>query len=80
MNDCVATFYTQFAAMCFVAALKQAGVAARIKPVPRALSSSCGTCAAYAARHPFDGLAGGELEAVYLGPDGGYTCVAQGEE
>lgn len=40
----VATFYSHFGAMAFKKKCDQAQFPARIMPVPRALSSSCGTC------------------------------------
>ena len=43
----IATFYSHFGAVRFVQQCKAAGVAAKLAPVPRNLSSSCGTCARY---------------------------------
>nr|WP_294524911.1 DUF3343 domain-containing protein [uncultured Blautia sp.] len=45
MNEAyIATFYSHFGAMAFHKKCKEAGFKSRIMPVPRALSSSCGTC------------------------------------
>lgn len=44
MREYIATFYTHFAASQFARALKAQAVRHRMMPVPRALSSSCGTC------------------------------------
>ena len=49
MIDYVATFHTHLSALMTERALKQAGFTARMAPVPRQLSSSCGTCVFYAA-------------------------------
>ena len=43
----VATFYSHFGAVHFAQQCKAAGIAAKLTPVPRNLSSSCGTCVRY---------------------------------
>lgn len=40
----VATFFTHFDAICFSKELDVMGVDVKLMPVPRRLSSSCGTC------------------------------------
>jgi hypothetical protein len=40
----LATFYSHFGAIRFVKACKKLGYPAEAMPVPRSLSSSCGTC------------------------------------
>ena len=45
----IATFYSHFGAVRFLQQCKAAGIPARLSPVPRDLSSSCGTCARYEA-------------------------------
>jgi len=49
MTDYIATFHTHLSAMRTQRALLGAGVAARLSPVPRYLSASCGTCVIYCA-------------------------------
>ena len=44
MSTYVATFYTHLSAQLSSKRLRGAGYEARMMPVPRALSSSCGTC------------------------------------
>ena len=44
MRTYIATFFSHFGAMRFHKMLKQKGISGRIRPVPRDLSSSCGTC------------------------------------
>ena len=41
---CIATFFSHFGAMRCKKLCDGAGIPARMMPVPRALSSSCGTC------------------------------------
>lgn len=40
----IVTFYSHFGAMRFKKLCDSKGISARIMPVPRNLSSSCGTC------------------------------------
>ena len=44
---CIATFYSHFGAIRFKRACDRCGWPARMMPVPRTLSSSCGTCVQY---------------------------------
>ena len=44
MEDYIATFFSHFGAMAFKKKCDQEGYPAVIMPVPRNLSSSCGTC------------------------------------
>ena len=68
------TFYSHYGAMLMK---KRMGTACKLRPVPRALSSSCGTCAC------LEGIgldevreaAGETLEAVYSVTDGSYTLL-----
>lgn len=45
----VATFYSHFGAISFKRACEARGLPARLMPVPRYLSSSCGTCVSFEA-------------------------------
>ena len=47
METFTATFFSHYAAMCFAREAKEQGIEVRLRPVPRALSSSCGTCATW---------------------------------
>ena len=53
MTEYIATFHTHLSAMRTQRALAQEGVAARLSPVPRYLSASCGTCVIYNAEDAF---------------------------
>lgn len=65
MTDYLATFHTHLAALKTHRSLSAAGIAARMAPVPRKISSSCGTCVFYSAEEPcFDRL-DTDTEAVY---------------
>ncbi|MBQ9148884.1 MAG: DUF3343 domain-containing protein [Oscillospiraceae bacterium] len=43
----IATFYSHFGAIRFKKLCQKAGWTAQVMPVPRDLSSSCGTCVRY---------------------------------
>ena len=72
----VATFYTHLAALRTARSLEAAGVAATLAPVPRVLSSSCGTCL----RAEYDGAAEElitqDAEGVYQVEKDGYRLLA----
>lgn len=71
----VATFHTHLSAMLTCQALQGGGINARMTPVPRALSSSCGTCVRYEAADPCRDLLDADLEAVYEDADGSYGLL-----
>lgn len=43
----IATFYSHYGAMSFRRLCNERGVEAELMPVPRSISSSCGTCARF---------------------------------
>lgn len=49
MSEYIATFYSHFGAVCFKKACAAGNLPAVIMPVPRSLSSSCGTCVKFQA-------------------------------
>ena len=49
---CIATFYSHFGAVRFKKTCEGMGWPARLMPVPRSLSSSCGTCVRYEGELP----------------------------
>lgn len=53
MTAYIATFHTHLSAMRTQRALAGLGISARLSPVPRYLSASCGTCVFYTAEEPF---------------------------
>ena len=52
MTEFVATFHTHLAALRTHRAMTADGISARMAPVPRKISSSCGTCVFYQAEDP----------------------------
>ena len=79
MKDYIATFHTHLAALMTSRNLTALGIQARMMPVPRRLSASCGTCVQFSL--PFDpAWADEDLEAVYLHADGNYRLLFENEE
>ncbi len=70
MTEYLATFHTHLAALRSHRALTEAGLEARMAPVPRRISSSCGTCVYYRAENPCENLLDADTEAVYRASDG----------
>lgn len=71
----VATFQNHFGAMLFK---KRIGDLCTLKPVPRVLSSSCGTAAFFSI--PFEeSMVNENLEAVYIKQEDGYRKIYEQE-
>ena len=78
MTYFVVTFHTHLSALLTARALQAAGIPAKMMPVPRKLSSSCGTCVRYESAEPEQARLDADFEAVYrLEPDGGYVKIAE---
>ena len=65
MKEYIATFHTHLSALLTSRALTELGVQARMMPVPRKLSSSCGTCVRYLAEEAHLDSMDEDVEAVY---------------
>ena len=65
MKEYIATFHTHLSALMTSRALTGIGVKAQMMPVPRKLSSSCGTCVRYLAEDPHLDAMDEDVEAVY---------------
>lgn len=61
----LAMFHTHMSALRTKEKLAGAGVQARLAPVPRKLSASCGTCVLYMAEEPYLQYMDGDVESVY---------------
>ena len=68
MAEYIATFFSHYGATAFARELRNRGVPSRTMPVPRRLSSSCGSCVAFAAEDPL-ALRTPDVEGIYA-PDG----------
>lgn len=65
MEHYIATFHTHLSALRTSRTLAGKGLRARMAPVPRKLSSSCGTCVFYEAEDACIEAMDGDVEAVY---------------
>ena len=65
MSTYVATFYTHLSAQLSCKRLRSAGCEAQMMPVPRVLSSSCGTCVRYEGEGERRELLDTDAEALY---------------
>ena len=75
MTRYIATFHTHLAALRSSRSLTSAGIAAQMTPVPRKLSSSCGTCVRYESEAAALELLDADAEAVYEDAEGKYTLI-----
>lgn len=65
MNEYIGTFHTHLSALMTCRKLTALGATARMMPVPRKLSSSCGTCVLYQATDPHLEIMDEDVEGVY---------------
>lgn len=75
----IATFYTHAAALLTNRALQKKAIPSKLAPVPRVLSSSCGTCVMYTAEDPNLSEMDQDVEAVYETTDSGYRELLRNE-
>ena len=74
---CIATFYSHFGAIRFHRSCTLQGIAARMMPVPRDLSSSCGTCVQFEGSCPQEPPR--EVEQIVAREKNGYRLVYRAE-
>ena len=76
MREFIATFHTHLSALMTSRNLNAKGAKAGMMPVPRKLSSSCGTCVRYLAEEPLLEAMDVDVEAVYevTGKEA-YSCL-----
>lgn len=81
MTEFVASFHTHLSALMTCRALERTGISARMAPVPRKLSSSCGTCVLYTAADLSSDCLDEDTERVWeiTGPEQ-YRLVWENEE
>lgn len=80
MSEFVATFHTHLSAMLSFQTLQKLGCTAKMQPVPRALSSSCGTCVRFSAEADCRDLLDTDAEALYAVENGTYRLLWQNED
>lgn len=73
MSCYIATFFTHYDAIVFSRALAREQIKSQMMPVPRKLSSSCGTCVSFETDgHKLISLPTDELERLVHKADGTY--------
>lgn len=65
MSEYLATFHTHLSAMITRKNLENIGIECVFAPVPRVLSSSCGTCIKYSAKEDCKESMDRDCEAIY---------------
>lgn len=77
MRQYIATFFSHFGAVRFQHLCMERGWQAQLRPVPRSLSSSCGTCVVFQAAtlEAAESLQTPELEQLVLQCGDGYEVV-----
>lgn len=75
MTRYIATFHTHLAALRSSRNLRAKGITAQMAPVPRRLSSSCGTCVRYEAETPELDCMDSDTEAVYAVEGDEYSLI-----
>ena len=76
----IATFYSHFGAIRFRKLCLEQSISAEIMPVPRNLSSSCGSCVRYEGALPCPvPQYPEEVEQVVAVTDRGYQCLYRAE-
>ena len=73
----IATFYSHFGAIRFRQDCRSRGIPAKAMPVPRDLSSSCGTCVRFEGTPPADPPE--EVEQIVEVTDSGYRLLNRAE-
>ena len=74
---CIATFYSHFGAIRFKRSCDKQGIHARVMPVPRDLSSSCGTCVQFEGSCPQNPPQ--EAEQIVACEETGYRLIYRAE-
>lgn len=81
MTTYIATFFMHFGSIRFERLCRSRGFQAVTMPVPRNLSSSCGTCVKYTAPEPLYDPEHDEMEKmVVCNEDGSYTEIWRAED
>lgn len=75
LADYIATFFTHYDAIKSVRTLAVHGIRAQLSPVPRSLSSSCGTCARFSCAEDPAPFIGSEAEQIVQAENGLFVLI-----
>ena len=76
---CIATFFSHFGAMRCKKQCDETGITAKMMPVPRMLSSSCGTCVRIETEDPEFLPRTEEMEQLAIEQSNGYQIIWKAE-
>ena len=76
---CIATFFSHFSAMRCKKQCDETGITAKMMPVPRMLSSSCGTCVRIETEDPESLPRTEEMEQLAIEQSNGYQIIWKAE-
>ena len=76
---CIATFFSHFGAMRCKKQCDETGIIAKMMPVPRMLSSSCGTCVRIETEDPDSLPRTEEMEQLALEQPDGFHIIWKAE-
>ena len=77
----IATFFSPFGAIRYKKLCEEQGISAKTSPVPRDLSSSCGTCVRCEGGYVTpSGVAAEEVDTIVAVEEGGYRVIFQHED
>nr|WP_294661384.1 DUF3343 domain-containing protein [uncultured Blautia sp.] len=79
MMKYIATFYSHYGAIQYRKNCEKMDLEAAVMPVPRDLSSSCGTCVRFEAEGKFPER-NEEVEQIVQIEDSGYVCIYHADE
>ena len=80
MKEYIATFHTHLSALLTSRALTTLGIRAQMMPVPRKLSSSCGTCVRFEMAFDAASMQDEDLEKVVTVEGEVFTTIFETEE
>lgn len=80
MEQYIATFHTHLSALRSSRTLAAAGIRASMMPVPRKVSSSCGTCVSYEADEPMVACMDEDAESIFVREGEEFRAVHHFEE
>lgn len=78
-REYIATFFTHYGASQFARILRKGEIQHRMMPVPRSLSSSCGTCVRFWIEDIQPYLYGEDLEGIYEIQGKNYCAIIRHE-
>lgn len=79
-NTYVATFHTHVSALKTMRNMDNTGVTGRVNPVPRKLSSSCGSCVFFESDNPHIELLDEDAESLYKLDNEDYILIWKDED